>query len=253
MKQLATLTKPIDQIDHDDLDALQSTLRERGIEHGTIQRAIGFVRQMLTFAVGRKYLAINPVATYKYVTPKSERGAAPAEYTRDDVARMIAALDRPSQWRARVMLKLGATFGARVNALRHLQWADVNFDTNTVTFRHEWDKTGETFTRPMPDIAREALLEAFNQRHNEWVFWSPRHAKPITYNALHYHLLKAEQRAGIEHKHKRAFHGERRLVVGDLGLELGGEWINHKKLATTQTYMRERPEKLEKARNQIGK
>lgn len=250
----AIIAKPIDQIGHDDADVVRDTLRARGIAHGTIRRAIGFLRQILTFAVGRRIIVANPVASYRYETPKSERTEPPAEYTREEITKIIAALDHPSEWRARDVVRLCASYGARVNAILHLRREDVNFDAGTVTFQGKWDKNGETFTRPMTTVARQALLEACNHAHaSGWVFWSPRDpTHPIRYNAVHYHLLKAEKRAGVQHIKRRAFHGERRMVIGDIGdLAGAGQWVNQRTLAVTAGYMRDRPERLDEAKRKL--
>lgn len=245
------ITKPIDQITHDDADAFRDARRAQGIAHGTIRRALGFLRQILAFAVGRRLVAVHPLVTYRYVTPKNERQEPPAEYTRGEILAMLQVLHRPSEWRPRCIIALCESYGARINAILHLKRADVNLTAGEVTFRGEWDKMGETFTRPMTRAARAAIEEALTHPHESgWLFWGRK--GPLTYNAAWYHLRKAERLAGVEHQQRRAFHGARRLVIGDIGdLQLAGVWVNQKKLAVTQGYMRERPEQVEQAKRRL--
>lgn len=251
---LVVIRKPVSEITHEDVDGFREHRRGRGIAHSSIQRAIGFLRQMLNFAQGRKIVGVNPLATYRYQIPKDERGKRPAEYSRAELLRIAAVLDWPTQWRARNVIRLCASYGARINAILHLRWEDVSFDAGTVTFQAKWDKTAETFTRPMTPVAKAALLESYQHRNEGgWVFWSRyRPATVMHYNGLWWHLRQAEDRAGVTHIPKRAFHGLRRMVVGDIGdLSTAAQWLKQSTLAVTNQYMRVRPENLERARHQL--
>lgn len=249
--RLESLTRPVSELGHEDADALRDRLRAKKIAHGTIRRLIGFLRQLLNFAQGRRIIGQNPLATYRYKTPRNQRSERPAEYQRDELLKIAAALDWPEQWRARNAIQLCASYGARINAILHLRWDDVDFEQGMVTFRSEWDKTGEAFTRPMTAVARAALLESRAHRNaSGWVFWSRfRPTKVLRYSGLHWHLLEAEKRAGVTHINGRAFHGLRRMVVGDIGdLSTAAQWLKQSTLAVTNQYMRDRPENLERAR-----
>jgi len=252
--RLSVIKRPVTELGHEDADALRDRLRAKKIAHGTIRRLVGFLRQMLNFAQGRRIIGQNPLATYRYQTPRSQRDARPAEYTRAELLKIAAALDWPEQWRARNVIQLCASYGARINAILHLRWEDIDFEQGGVTFRAEWDKTAETFTRPMTVVARAALLEAHGHRNESgWVFWSRyRPTKVLRYSGLHWHLGEAEKRAGVAHIKGRAFHGLRRMVVGDIGdLTTAAQWLKQSTLAVTNQYMRERPENLERARIQL--
>ncbi len=64
----------------------------------------------------------------------------------------------------------------------------------------------------------------------------------------------AAARAGVAHKPKRAFHGLRRFVVNELGdLQLAGWWVGQSSLRVTAGYERERAERLNEARERLGR
>ena len=235
----------------EDVDAFKARRREDGIAHSQVRRQIGFLRQLLNWAEGRELVSRNRLRAYRYVIPKDEREALPAEYARAELLRIAAELAAPRHWRARGVITLCGTLGARINAVLHLRWEDVDLDAVTVTWQAAWDKLGDTRTQPLTPMAKAALIEAHGQRHETepWVFWAVRvKGRPYHYNSVAHHLGEAEKRAGVEHIPGRAFHGLRRMVVGDIGdLRDAGAWVGQKSLKVTAGYDRARQEQVARA------
>ncbi len=246
-----------DALTLDRVDEFRQARRVAGVAHGTIRRTIGFLRQLYNFGEGRELVPRNRLRAYRYVVAKDERGTEPDEYTRDEIVAIAKALDWPEQWRPRNVIRICGTHGKRVNAVLHLQWADVDFERRCVTWRAVWDKTGTERVTPMTKVSHAALFDCHRQRHPTapWVFWSSyRPTQPLHYNGLHWHLQLAEARAGVPHKPKRAFHGLRRFVVNELGdLQLAGWWVGQSSLRVTAGYERERIERLNEARERLDR
>lgn len=245
----------------DDVDEYRISQRAATVAHGQVRRQIGFLRQLLNWAEGRDLIARNKLHAYRYVIGKDERDTQPDEYSRSDVLAIAEQLAGPRHWRPRSIITLCGSLGARINAVLHLQWADVDLDEGLVTWRAAHDKLGEEGTQPLTPMAKAALVEAWGQRHETepWVFWAVRSGvagegrrahrstagepkgRPYHYNSVLHHLNEAEKRAGVEHRHGRAFHGLRRMVVGDLGdLALAASWVRQKSLKVTAGYDRQR-------------
>ena len=213
--------RAITEIGLEDVDRFKVTRREAGIAHSQVRRQIGFLRQLLNWAEGRDLLLRNRLRSYRYSTPKDEREAPPDEYSRAELLAIAAQLGARRHWRARGIIALCGTLGARINAVLHLSWKDVDLEADTVTWRAAWDKLGEERIQPLTPLARAALVEASQERHESepWVFWAVRaKGKPFHYNSVVHHLWEAEKRAGVAHRPGREFHGLRRMVVGDVGI-----------------------------------
>ncbi len=240
----------------EDVDGFKLARRKAGTAHSQVRRQIGFLRQLMNWAEGRELIQRNRLRAYRYVIPKDERAEPPGEYSRADLVVIAAQLEAPRHWRARGVITLCGTLGARINAVLHLRWPDVDLDAGTVAWRSEWDKLGEERVQPLTPRAKAALVEAWGQRHESepWVFWAVRaKGRPYHYNSVVHHLWEAEKRAGVEHLAGRAFHGLRRMVVGDVGdLRDAGAWVGQKSLKVTAGYDRPRQEQVERARARIA-
>ena len=134
--------------------------------------------------------------------------------------------------------------------------ADVDFVKGEIHLRPEWDKRNRTWWRPMTDAAYSALLTARWWRdhlgsESPWVFFKglERDAAPYTYQAANIALRKLEEKAGIQHKKYRAFHGLRRMVVGNRRQETGDIalallWVGDHDLDQAKAYNKERADEL---------
>jgi integrase len=122
-------------------------------------------------------------------------------------------------WRPSVLLTLLADHGFRINAALHLRWDDVDLEAGTIRLRPEWDKRKRGWTRPMTVAAYSAML------------------------------LKIEEKAGIPHRKYRAFHGLRRMAVGNVrqqtgDVTLGLLWVGDHDVRQAAAYSKERPDEI---------
>jgi integrase len=81
---------------------------------------------------------------------------------------------------------------------------------------------------------------------------TPEQDVPVTYAGMHLALRKCEERAGVEHKPGRAFHGLRKMVAGNVAdatqdARLGMEWINDKDPKQMNRYLKSRVVRLDRA------
>lgn len=239
----------------DEVDAYRAARRAGDathgqIAHGQVRREIGFLRQLATWAYGRGLTPANRLSAYRYRVPLDERTDGPGEYTRADLLAVAAELGKPQHWRARGAIALCGSLGARINAVLHLTWDDVDFAAGTVTWRAEWDKLGRVRVQPLTTRARAALTECLEHRHatEAWVFWAVRtRGRPYAYQSLHYHLTEAEDRAHVTHLPGRGFDGLRRMVVGDIGdLRAAAAWIGDSSLKVVAgSYLKQRASDVE--------
>lgn len=249
------------------MDEVQLRLRGRaakGRKRSPVQvaRCLNVVRAAFTWAAQRRLLEPQ-LATWRPSLAKDERPLAPAEYGPGESARILAALDfrNARQWRAWVVLTLAATLGRRWRAILALHVTDVDLRARTVRWSAEGDKQGREAVVPMPRAAvmavRVALVWRRRQGHTSpllvpGVQARSRH-KPYTYQAVHYALREAEQRAGVPHLPYRALHGFRRGVVTSVhaatgNLELAGELVGDRDVKTLRrSYLKARPEQLRAA------
>jgi len=224
---------------------------------------IKVVKQVYAWAQRRELLARNRVALYRFRVAKEDRTTAPAEYQPDDFPKLVAQLDPKNgrEWRAYVATVLCGTQGARINAVLHLRWDDVDFDAGTIRWAPTWDKMGHDRTQPLTRMATEALYVALgwsrrDPAHSGWVFYTPTASKlakgdPTYGIQAYWRMLKlAERAAGITPQPRRAAHGLRRMAAGN-ALEASGNvadamfWIGDTDLRQAKKYVKERDARMQ--------
>lgn len=250
-----------DTVTHDTMDELRGALRAQDYAINQVANIVQTVKSVYRFARARKYLAENPLADYEMKLSRDQRRLEVPEWTNDEAARILAALDprNSRQWRPYVAIVLDAVLGGRSNALLHLEWRDVDFGERTLRWRPELDKLAKDRVQPLPRAAVRVLRLARVWRHRlgyvgpyvipsatsagrgvarELKAWQrdPRHKqvglktrrvvrdRPYSYGALHYQLQEAAARASVRWIPYRAMHGFRRLVLGN-ALALTGNLV----------------------------
>ena len=196
--------------------------RPRPLAVSNIAAVFTTVRYVYRWARGAKLIRENQVDGFRYRIAKEQRVESPDEYRMDEFRAILAQLPVTSarHWRAHVALTICGYQGARQNAVLHLRWADVDFEGGTIRWRPEFDKLGNDWSQPLRVASRRALIEAQKwSGDEEWVFPASRvdSVEPCyTIQSLWLSLVKAEARAGVESKARRAGHGLRRLLAGEV-------------------------------------
>lgn len=254
-----------------------------GIALNQVRSMLGVVQLVYRWGRRASLLPKEVVTNYRMKKGKDDpEPLQPSEYTDDEFARLLGAVNRhdAQQWRAWVFLVLGGCYGQRANAILNLRWSDIDFDAKTITWPKRYQKQGTALVRPLLPDAIEALQVAREQRERalrrrvrkhhksprvgaealddaDWVLFAERDkSKPFSYSSLAYHITEAEKRAGVEHQLYRLSHGVRRMVVGSVGelsgdRALGLEWVGDSDLRMLRSYDKRGPGRIETAAAKI--
>ena len=193
---------------------------------------------------GRPLLDRNPLKGLRKPREKNPARVVLSE----DQYRALLAVSWQVGWRFHVALVLAHETGHRIGAIRHLRWADIDFEGREVRWRAEHEKTGHQHVTPLTDEAVAALEEARRMgtgTGNALVLPSPSDATRCMSRVAGFQWWKkAETLAGLEPKRGRGWHSLRRKFASDLMdtplkvlCELGG-W----KDATTVLRCYQRPD-----------
>lgn len=243
-----------------------------------VRQVLNTARIIYNWGQRRKLIATNEFALHRWKRPKDAKIEEPEEYTPDEFSKMLFALSpqNPRRWRLHVALMLAGHQGQRANAVLHLRWSDVDFAAGVIRWPSEWQKNGETFEQPLTEESRAALLTArywlrvpigreftrMNHRQrivaeaisrSPWVLPSQSDPnEPYGYQGLWIALRDIEVEAGVEHRPRRALHGLRKMVAGNV-LDATGddrlamEWIGDKDQKQARAYLKKRRARMERA------
>lgn len=166
---------------------------------------------------------------FKYKVAKKDKPQSPDEYSPEELAALMAEVDPKRAWRAWVCLTILAHQGVRQVSGLQLRWSDLRVKERAILWPAETDKNGRPLLQPLRKGTVRALRVA-RDRAVALGITSPyvipgtaKGKKQGHYSAqsLWAALTGAEERAGVEHKPRRAAHGLRRKVVGDLAAATG--------------------------------
>jgi len=246
------------------LDDFRAVRARRGLSVNRSREIVKLVKQVYRWAERRELLERNRIALYQFKIAKEDRPKPVAEYAPDAFPTLLAQFDPRSsrEWRAWAITAIAGTQGARINAILHLRWSDVDFQAATVRWAPEFDKMGHERVQPLTQLATDALYVALGWARartactftTDFVFYSPatkRHeAGDGAYSVGAYWrmLRSAEDAAGVAHVRRRAAHGFRRMAAGNVNALTGNpveamQWIGDRDLAMAQRYLKERPER----------
>jgi integrase len=234
---------------------LREALEEDGAEVNTIRKVVSHARMVFAWAETHELIPKNRVGKYVYRVAKEDRPESPAEFRMPEFLALLAQFDprKRSQWRPFVALSLCGFQGARQHAVLHLRWEDIDLEAGTITWKAEWDKVGRTWSQPLRQPAREALAYADKFRDpSGWVFWGyTRTGEPTTYTiqSLWSALRAGENRGGMVHQTRRAGHGLRRLLAGEVAQltgdsKLAMDAIGDRDIRQADRYLKVRNDRL---------
>lgn len=238
--------------------SFKADLERRGWAPNTMHRAIQTVKTVYAWGMRSEVLGRNGVREYRFKTAKEKRREKPGEYRSDELSAILAELplDRATTWRAHGVLAICGYQGARVNAVLHLTWEDIDLEAGLIRWRARWDKLGRDETQPMRQPTR-AVLEAIQTRTNGhgWLFPSgsdKNKGEVYGHQALIVALRGAERRAGVTPQPYRGPHGLRRMLfndvlkaTGDVGAAMAA--IRDTSLEVASKYLRPRRDQVAEA------
>jgi len=217
----------------DQVDTFSMTLVQQGNGDATINRKLSALSKMLRFAVSRGWMDKAPV-----IEKKREPQNRLRWLDKEEENRLLATcLQFGKQDFAHYLTFLLDT-GARVSEALKLEWRDINFDQNLVTF---WDtKNGQPRSIPMTSRVKTML----NNRLGNFV-------KPFPFNQAHVNHTWSFIRAhmGLANDNQFVPHCLRhtcasRLVQRGVPILTVKEWLGHKSLAVTLRYAHLAPKQL---------
>lgn len=250
----------------DMVNQFRIALKKQGLMTSTIRQTIRTVKMVYTWGELNELLDRNKIHLYKFKVSRDEKKESPAEYSGDETAKFMAALDPKSatQWRAWVALTICGNQGVRQNAALHLKWDDVDEELGVMTWASEWDKMGREWTQPIRAATREALRVAREWRDKNkytgpWVLpaGSTKNVGDVyTIQSLWAALKGAETRSGVTRLKRRGGHGLRRRVAGDVNAATGDPAlallaIGDTDLRQANTYLKKRDERVKGAFDQL--
>ena len=200
---------------------------DRGLGINSTRRIIQTVKTVYAWGYRQRLLTRNELRDFRFKVAKEKRPASPGEYRREELEAILRELplDRATTWRAHGVLALCGFQGARVNAVLHLRWDDVDLGTGTLIWRARWDKLGREETQPIRPAARAVLerLRSWTEGPG-WLFppaLRTSRLETFSVQSVWAALMGAEKRAGVAHKGYRAMHGLRRLLFNEVLQETG--------------------------------
>lgn len=151
----------------------------------------------------------------------SERDPTERETAPTPGGRLMAAAPGVSP-AMEVLLVVANETGHRINSIRLLRWADIDFSGNAIRWRGEQDKIGYEHVTPMVEAARGALLRHrercwANGMGSEWVFPAPGDpTQPMSRRLARDWWERTEKAAGLARTPGRGWHSLRRKFATEL-------------------------------------
>ena len=206
---------------------IQQELKTKGLTNGTINR----VTSTLSVVIGE-------MVKHKVLTSRVEFSQLPESrgrivyYTEEEISDMLAAsrlLQRDADVTYDILFVASRT-GARKGELVALQWEDIDWNENSLTFYDT--KNGEDRVLPLTDSLRSHLQTMEAQRIDNRVF-------PIPEHRILSNLRKVQEMCAI--KQEKNFHTFRHSVATHLfakgaSLPVVKEVMGHKNSAVTMRY-----------------
>jgi integrase/recombinase XerC len=230
-----------------DLRAYAATLSDRRLARASVARKLAAIRSFGEHLTRTGVAASNPAE----LLPTPKRGSRlPRVIASDQSARLLDRIPAttPLEVRDRAMLELAYACGLRVEELRTLRTADLDFETETVRVR---GKGGKERVVPMGEPAQAALRRYLETARpalagrdsDETLFVSVR-GRPLHTSDVRRRLERWVRTAGLPSgvsphtlRHSFATH----LLEGGADLRSIQELLGHSSVSTTQVYTRVEP------------
>lgn len=209
---------------------------EAGVSYATLSTERSLLAPMWAIAAADGVIVANPWRAAK--VPGKPKKEAPAYWTKDELARLVAGT---RGW-LRDLIQVGANTGLRISAMLGLEWRDVDFGRNVVICRAAESKSGRRYEVPMSATANEVLMRRWllNPEGQELVFAGRRSGKRMFVNFTYDRMRRAVKRLGLpEHghynhilRHTFASHA----VMSGVPLLVVSSWLGHSSVRMTERY-----------------
>ena len=222
----------LDEISNQAIADLLSRMRDQGYASGTVNRVLILLR--FVFNLARKWgvpgATENPTAGLKTAPDVCrERFLA-----REEVQRLLTALDTDENRVAAFAIKLLLLTGARRNEVTHAKWEHVNWDKRTLLVPRA--KSGRPRSIHLNSAALDLLRAIERTDGNPFIFPSPVTGRPSP--SLHFPWWRIRERAGLLdvrlHDLRHSFASF--LVNQGVSLYVVQGLLGHTQARTTQRY-----------------
>ncbi|MHB1570673.1 MAG: tyrosine-type recombinase/integrase, partial [Solirubrobacteraceae bacterium] len=193
-----------------DVAAFVTAQQRAGYKGWTVKGHLAALSGVFKYA-GRHlgFAGTNPVALLDRVErPKLDDERPKRVLGRDELDRLIAAVDEPY----RLIFEMTAETGARLGEALGLVWENVDLEKQTIKFTHQLGRGGERVPlktersrrtiEVTPDLVaklREAKIHASRSGDHDFVFVAPRSGRPHDHrNVAGRVLARAVKRGGLE-------------------------------------------------------
>lgn len=238
---------PVSKVDTLALDRARQVFEAQGNSNGTINRKMAAISAMLTEAKQRGWVIEKPHI------PKTKEGRGRIRYLSDQEEQMLIHLTRKLSFDSYADLWIVALYtGGRMGEVQGLEYRDVDFERNTVSF---WEtKNGEARTIPLTTAAKAALLRRKEERG--FVRASDKVFYDIKTRRVNVVWDRVKSLMGLENDTQFVPHALRhtcasRLVQRGVDLRRVQQYMGHKAIQTTLRYAHLAPADLQTAANAL--
>lgn len=206
------------------LHRFRAALEGEGLGVNTIWTVVKVCKLVYAWAEREELIGRNRWRLYQYKVAKDKKPAPPPQYTPEEAEAILAELSPTGRgWRPWAAVTFLREWGIRANAATHLRWADIHLRGRYVEWPVATDKTGKAWRQPLTKPAVHALRICRDRAKalgvtSPFVLFSSKHTRPdlaYTPQSLWAGLVRAEERAGVQHCRQRAAHGIRRSVSNE--------------------------------------
>jgi len=180
--------KPIDEVTRLEVIAILEDLKKREL-HETARRTTMLLNKVFKYAVTHEYAPHNIIADIetKDILGKKIKRHYPTLTKEADIKGLLLAIDDYSgDYFTKMALKILPFVFVRSYNIRHMEWAEIDFNAKAWIIPPEKMKTKEEFTLPLPHQVITLLEEIReNSTSTKYVFPSFRSdGKPLSDNTL---------------------------------------------------------------------
>lgn len=241
-----------------------------------IRQIVRVVKVVYGWAEEMELIQRNRVGRYRFKVGKNENVNEPAEYQSAQWEAILEALGGGQdgrKWKAWAAVMIAGSMGERINAILHLEWADVDLELGRILWPKALNKQGRNREQPLTYEALSALLTARwwadRRAHDPKLSYKERRPvgryvlpmaksgdRAYQYSGFHYQLRQAERVAGVPHSALRAAHGLRKMASGNV-IESTGDplqglhWIGDEDPRRLREYGKVREARMQAIADQV--
>jgi integrase len=238
------------------VDAFRAQRVAGGAEPMTVHTDTVIVRQIVNFALRRDMISRDPLRGFQLKKPKP---ASQPCWSIQQVDQILQASHEPQCSQYTVL----ADTGMRVGELKHLTWADIDFDNGVIHIREKpgWKpKTGDVRVIPMTPRVR-AILKSL-ARAGEWVFTAvassryPKGDHQVSERRLLDYLKRVLKKLGLPgHVHTFRHHFISSALMKGIPEAMVRKWVGHvdQQIMRRYTHVADKESKSAMARLAVAK